>query len=47
VSAPLLFLVSLIYWAVAIDQWMKGSPAGFVVWASYGAANWGLMWMTR
>ena len=46
-SATLLVIVSLIYWGVAIDQCMKGSPAGFVVWASYGAANWGLMWMTR
>jgi hypothetical protein len=46
-SAPLLLFVSLLYWAVAIEQWWKGSPAGFVVWASYGTANWGLMWMTR
>jgi len=39
-SGPLLLLVSVIYWGVAIDQWIKGSPAGFVVWASYGMANW-------
>jgi len=47
VSALLLFIVSLIYWGVAIDQWLKGSPAGAVVWASYGMANWGLIWLTR
>ena len=46
-SVTLLLVVSLIYFGVAIDQWIKGSPAGFVVWASYGMANWGLMWMTR
>ena len=46
-SATLLFVVSVIYWGVAIDQWWRGSPAGALVWASYGMANWGLMWMTR
>jgi len=46
-SAWLLLAVSCVYWWVAIDQWLKGSPAGFVVWASYGMANVGLIWMTR
>lgn len=46
-SFHLIFIVSLIYWGVAIDQLWRGSPAGFVVWASYGTANWGLMWLTR
>lgn len=46
-SAPLLFLVSLIYWAVAIDQARKGSWPGFVVWSAYGVANWGLMLTTK
>ena len=46
-SGPLRLFVSVIYWGVAIDQWIKGSPAGAIVWASYGTANWGLMWMTR
>ena len=46
-SGPLLLFVSVIYWGVAIDQWWKGSPAGALVWASYGMANWGLMWLTR
>lgn len=46
-SVTLLLVVSLIYFGVAIDQWWRGSPAGFVVWASYGMANLGLIWMTR
>lgn len=46
-SSGLLLFVSLIYWAVAIDQAMKGSWPGFVTWSAYGVANWGLMWTTK
>lgn len=46
-SAPLLFVVSLIYFSVAIDQLWRGSYAGCLTWASYGLANWGLMWTVR
>ena len=46
-SAPLLLLVSVVYLCVGVDQAMKGSPAGCLVWCSYAAANWGLMWLTK
>ena len=46
-SAGLLGLVSCIYWLVAIDQAMKGSMAGFIIWASYGMANLGLIWQVK
>jgi hypothetical protein len=46
-SAPLLFVVSLIYWSVAAEQLYKGSWPGFITWAAYGTANWGLMWTVK
>jgi hypothetical protein len=46
-SAPLVFIVAIIYFVVAIEQLWRGSPAGFLVWMSYSTANLGLMWMTR
>lgn len=46
-SAPLLLVVSVIYLSVAIDQWWRGNTAGFVTWASYATANWGLMWTVK
>lgn len=46
-SAVLLGVVSCIYWLVAIDQYIKGSPSGFVIWASYGMANLGLIWQAK
>jgi hypothetical protein len=46
-SAPLLILVGVIYAYVAVEQWWKGSPAGFVVWFSYACANMGLIWHTK
>lgn len=46
-SAPLLLVVSFVYWGVAIDQLRRGSLANFVVWSAYGVANWGLIWTTK
>lgn len=46
-SAGLLGIVCIIYWVVAVDQWIAGSPSGFVVWAAYGTANLGLIWQLK
>lgn len=46
-SYHLLFIVSLIYLSVSVDQWFRGCPAGAVVWAAYAVANWGLMGMSK
>lgn len=40
-SAPLIWFVGVIYLAVALDQWSKGSPMA-LAWAGYALANVGL-----
>lgn len=46
-SAPLVLVVAVIYLSVAIEQLLRGSVAGFVVWASYASANLGLVWLIK
>lgn len=46
-SHGLISFVAVVYWVVAIDQLRRGHTAGFVVWGSYGMANWGLLWLTK
>jgi hypothetical protein len=41
-SAKLILFVGVIYLAVAIDQWRKGSPGMAIAWLGYSLANCGL-----
>lgn len=42
-SGLLLFIVTVIYGIVAIDQFFKGNPAMATVYIGYTLANFGLM----
>jgi hypothetical protein len=46
-SKPLIALVGLIYLFVAGEQLHRGNVPGFVLWASYAAANVGLFFMSE
>lgn len=41
-SAPLILFVGVIYLAVAVDQYVKGSPGMAIAWFGYALANVGL-----
>ena len=43
-SGYLIILVGVIYSYVAVEQWLSGNTAMFIVWAGYAFANLGL-WM--
>jgi len=47
VSRSLVLVVMCIYGYVAIEQYLKGNRAAFIMWASYASANLGLYWMTK
>lgn len=35
------------YFAIAVDQAIRGQYAGFVLYAAYGTANIALLWITK
>jgi hypothetical protein len=41
-SSPLILFVGVIYLAVAVDQWRKGSAGMALAWFGYAVANIGL-----
>lgn len=43
-SAPLLALVTLAYFGIAVDQIIKGSPPNALIWIGYVIANVGFLW---
>lgn len=46
-STPLLVFVASIYGYVALEHFVKGQHAGFVVWLSYACANVALIWYVK
>ena len=46
-STWLLILTTGIYFGVAIDQYLKGSPAMCVVFAAYAVANIGMIFAAK
>ena len=46
-SAPLILFVGVIYLAVAVDQYVKGSPGMAIAWFGYAVANVGLAMAAR
>jgi hypothetical protein len=46
-SLPLMLIVTVIYVAVAIDEFLVGKPHMGIVFLGYAFANCGLMWGMR
>jgi hypothetical protein len=46
-SQPLILVVMLIYFYVAVEQLLKGNTAGFLLWGAYAVANIGLAMQTK
>lgn len=42
-SSYLIAFVTCIYAFIAVEQYLKGNVPGFIIWAGYSFANWGLM----
>lgn len=42
-SSYLIAFVTCVYAFIAVEQYLKGNVPGFIIWAGYSFANWGLM----